>query len=320
MKTKWMILFCSVLIAYPILGASQEKYPTRPITIIQYSGPGSSADIVTKVFCEAMKKELGGNPIITKYSTGGGGSIAVGELVRSRPDGYTIGVANMGALAVVPHINPVKYDPLKDIEYHGSYMVFLLGWVVKADSPFKNVKDLVEAARKTPEKLTFGNGTPGGIMGLGVAYMEKAENVLFKNVPFSGATAEAMTALLGGHVDFIAANPPLIQQYLKSGHVRMLVSTSSIRHTDPNAPTLRELGYDFDQESFAAIGSPKGISPYIKKRLDEAVQNAVQNPEYVQTTKKMDTPIGYVSGEGYKKRVEQYYKQWGALLTSNYRY
>ena len=321
MKTKCVaIALCCFVVLWSGLVMADSKYPNRPITIIQYAGPGSSSDIVTKVLIEVMKKQLNGTPIVIKYATGGGGSVSLTELAKSKPDGYTIGVGNMGGLAVVPNIRKVKYDPLKDFVYHGSYMVFVLGWCVRSDSPYMTFKDLIEAARKNPGKIRWGNPSPGGFMGLGAAYIEKVEKVRFKNVPFSKATAEAMTALLGGHIDVMPANPPIMKRFMAPGKIRMLMSCSEIRHTDPNVPTLKELGYEFEQASYACITSPKGISANVKKRLDDAVRNAVKDPVYVKATKKMDTPIGYLPGDKFKKKVEANLKIWGDLLKQNYRF
>lgn len=315
-----IIVLCCFVVLWFGSALADDKYPDRPISIIQYAGPGSSSDIVTKVLIESLKKQLNGTPIVIKYATGGGGSIALTELAKSKPDGYTIGVGNMGGLAVVPNIRKVKYDPLKDFEFHGSYMIFVLGWCVRSDSPYKTFKDLIEAARKNPGQIRWGNPTPGGFMGLGAAYIEKVEKVRFKNVPFSKATAEAMTALLGGHIDVMPANPPIMKRFMAAGKIRMLMSISGIRHTDTTKPTLKELGYDFEQESYACITSPKGIPENVKKRLDDAVRNAVNDPDYIAATKKMDTPIGYLPGDQFKKKVESNLKVWGDLFKQNYRF
>ncbi len=155
---------------------------------------------------------------------------------------------------------------------------------------------------------------------MGVAYLEKVEKIRFKNVPFSAGGAEAMTALLGGHIDFMASNPPLIPQYLKSGHIRMLVSASNVRHSDPNAPTLRELGYDFDQTSWNVLASPKGVPAHVKKRLNDALRTSANDPNFVKVMEKVGTPLGYHSGEEFSKMVVSYHKKWGEILRDNYRY
>jgi tripartite-type tricarboxylate transporter receptor subunit TctC len=299
--------------------AEEDKYPTKPITMILVYAPGGGADASAKALVEALKKELKAQ-IVPKFLVGGGGAVGALELSKAKPDGYTIGCTTLGAMALSPHTVGVKYNPLEDFEFFGTFMQFHVGYIVKSDSPFKNLKDLVEAARQKPEQIKFANANPGGFLGLGVAYLEKVEKVLFKNVPFPSGHGEAIAALLGGHVDFYGTNPPGLIPYIRAGQARMLASTSSMRHTDPNAPSFRELGYDFDQTSWNAVGAPKGIPANIKKRLSDAMNKAVKDPQFVEVMKKIDTPIDYHDGEEYAKMVRTYHKSWGDLLKGGYRY
>ncbi|MFZ2447115.1 MAG: tripartite tricarboxylate transporter substrate binding protein [Syntrophobacteraceae bacterium] len=322
MKTKWIVLIicCLFLAAGPLSASAQEeKWPTKPITMILVYAPGGGTDASNKALIEALRKELKVQ-IIPKYVVGGAGSLGAYELSQAKPDGYTIGNTTLVAMAQAPYTTGVKYKPLEDFEYFGTFIQFTTGYMVRADSPYKTLKDLIEAARKGPETIKFGNYTPGGFMGLTPAYLEKAEKVTFKNVPFPGGAGEAMSALLGGHVDFMGSNPAGIKPYVKSGHVRMLVSGSYERHSDLTVPTLRELGYDFDQISWNALGAPKGIPPYVKKRLDDALAKAVKDPEFIKIMNNLDTPVDYHNGEEYKELITKYYKLYGEILKDGYRF
>jgi tripartite-type tricarboxylate transporter receptor subunit TctC len=321
MKSRWIIaLVCGLALVNPFSAlAQEEKWPTKPITMILVYAPGGGTDASNKALIEALKKELK-VPIIPKYVVGAAGSLGAYELSKAKPDGYTIGNTTLVAMSLVPHTVGVKFNPLEDFEFNGTFIQFTVGYMVKADSPFKTLKDLIEAARKNPETIRYGNSTPGGYLGLGAFFLEKAENIRFKVVPYPGGSNEALSALLGGHVDFMGNNPAGIKPYVKSGHARMLVSCSSMRHSDMNAPTLRELGYDFDQISWNALGMPKGVPPYIKKKVDDALAIAVKDPEFVRLMDNLDTPVDYYNGEEYKKLVVNYHKIWGDLLKGGYRY
>ena len=319
MITKWtVIFFLSMGAICSTMAQAEEKYPTKPVNFIFVYSPGGGADASTKAFLEAYKKELSAN-FVPKYVLGAGGSVGAYELSKAKPDGYTLGMTTLVAMAFMPHTQGVKFDPLKDFDFIGTFMQFNVGWMVRADSPYKTLKDLIEAARQKPGEIKFANATPGGFLGLGVQYLENKENIQFKNIPFPKGTGDANAALLGGHVDFTANNPPGIIPYLKSGQARMLVSTSPMRHCDPNAPTLKELGYDFAQVSANAIGAPKGLPGPIRKKLIDGMAKAVKDPEFIKLMNNMDVPIEYNSGDEYKEIVLKSHKAWGEIL-KGYRY
>ena len=299
--------------------AAGENYPEGPITFLLAYSPGGGTDASNKALIAELEKELK-VPIIPKYVVGAAASLCAYELSKAKPDGYTIGNTTCVAMALVPHTVGVKYDPLKDFDFLGTFIQFTVGYMVKADSPFQNLKDLIEAARKNPETIRYGNQTPGGFLGLAAAYLEKAENVRFKNVPYPGGSSKALSALLGGHVDFMANNPAGIKPYVKSEHVRMLFSASSMRHSDMSVPTLRELGYDFDQVSWNAVGAPQGLRPEVRTKLENAIAKAVKAPKFVQTMKNLDTPVDYHDGQDYTNLIKKYYKLWGDLLAGGYRF
>jgi tripartite-type tricarboxylate transporter receptor subunit TctC len=320
MKSRFIMVFVFFLVViFSVAAGAQEKYPNKPINFLLAYAPGGGTDASNKALIEAMKKELN-VPIIPKYVVGAGGSVCAYEVSKAEPDGYTIGNTTCVALALVPHTTGVNFKPLEDFDFFGTFIQFTVGYIVKADSPYKTLKDLIEAARKNPEEIKFGNSTPGAFMGLTPAYLEKAENIRFKNVPFPGGSSKALSALLGGHVDFMGNNPAGIKPYVKSKHVRMIVSGSYARHSDMTVPTLRELGYDFDQVSWNAVGGPKGMPSHVKKILSDGIAKAVKDPEFVKIMTNLDTPIDYHSGEDYQKLIIKYHKTWGDLLKDGYRF
>lgn len=316
-KSFCFLIFSLFISSFPAWG--QQEYPTKPINFILVYAPGGASDTSSKAIIEALKKVLK-VPIIPKYITGAGGSIGAHELSKARPDGYTIGNVTGVAMAFAPHINPVKYNPLKDFDYIGTYAQATVGLIVSAQSPIKSLKDLIETARKNPGQVKFANTSPGGWQGLATTYLEKVEKIRIKGVPFIGGHAEGMSALLGGHVDYMSANPAGIKPYLKSGHIRMIASCSYERHSDLSVPTLREMGYDFDAVSWIAAGAPKGLPIQIKKKLEDALAKAVNDADYVKIMKNLDTPVDYHNGEDYQKIIQKYYSIWGELLKDGYRY
>jgi tripartite-type tricarboxylate transporter receptor subunit TctC len=210
MKGKWIIFLITSLFSFSFPAWAQQEFPTKPINFILVYTPGGTSDTSSKAIIEALKKDLK-VPIIPKYVVGAGGSLGAYELTKSRADGYTIGNTTGVSMAFVPHITKVKYNPMKDFEFIGTYAQATVGMIVSVNSPFKSLKDLIEAARKNPGQIRFANTAPGGWMGLAPTYLEKVEKIRFKVVPFIGGDPEGMSALLGGHVDFMCANPAAIK-------------------------------------------------------------------------------------------------------------
>ncbi|MCX5907339.1 MAG: tripartite tricarboxylate transporter substrate-binding protein, partial [Deltaproteobacteria bacterium] len=149
-----MAVFLGMMISFS--AAIAQDYPTRPITMIVQFSPGTTTDIIARRLAEEVSKTLG-QPVVVVNKTGGGGTVGAAEIFRSKPDGYTIGCMNMPALAIIPHLQNLPYDPLKDFDHICVIQPYEYGLYVKGDAPWKSVKDLVDYTRENPGKVIYGS-------------------------------------------------------------------------------------------------------------------------------------------------------------------
>lgn len=295
---------------------SGEGYPTRPVTVyVQYSA-GGSTDLAYRQFMAVAEKYLG-QSIVVQNVEGGGGTVGLAKLATEKPDGYILGNTSLQPITITPHNQTVTYTP-EDFRYIGGWGKYLYGIAVKADSPYQTYEDFINASRKSPG-LTYSDPGPGGITTLAMQMLEKAEGGVtqWKSVPFQGG-GEATASLLGGHVDFNINNPGAVASGLQSGSIKLLASVSDSRwEIAPDAPTIRELGYDFDLTSWLAIGGPKGLPDEVVEVWSDVIQKTIADPEFIEAAKKMDLPLDWMPGDEYEDLVINMYDEFGALIEAS---
>lgn len=263
--------------------ALSEEYPTQPITMLISNAPGAGTDVCSRVLAQAASKVLG-QEIIPMNKPGGGGSVAAGILASSKPDGYTILGLTSSALTVVPQLESVSYNALKDVVPLLHFGTFHCSISVRADSPHKTFKDLIDYAHKNPGKASFGIVGVGNPPHLDIELVLMQEKVNMPVVPFGGATP-AVTALLGGHVTAIGVGASAWMPNYKAGKIKLLATTTEKRII-PDVPTLHEFGYPFYGISteYYLIAVPKGVPEGVMKKLEGAFRKAMETPEFRKTT------------------------------------
>jgi len=292
------------------LGISWGAYPDRPITLIC---PYAGGEYGIRPFAEYVEKALG-QPVIMVTKAGASATLASGILAASKPDGYTIGQITFGPLTMGPHLYNINYDPFNSFEFIIGYGKWEYGPTVKSDSPFKTLKDLVTYAKANPGKVkysTVGLATPTHF---GMVHLAKAEGIKWEVVVFKDVQG-AVTAGLGGHVQVISQTASTMIPYIKAGQARLLASFSDTRWKwVPEAPTARELGYNFDVVSWLSFGAPKGVPKDIMERLRHVFKRAMEDPELMATMDKVYMPMAYRTPEEFKKLVEVGYKENEAMI------
>jgi tripartite-type tricarboxylate transporter receptor subunit TctC len=306
-----LIAFMLVL-SFSALGAAQVSYPTKPIKIIVGYAPGGQTDVLTRTLADVMEKQ-GGASFVVDNKPGGTSGIAVSLIAKSDPDGYTLGCISDSPLVRIPHMRKVTYDPMNDVIPMIRTNVSLAGLVVKADSPFKTFKDVVEYAKKNPGKLSYSHPGSGSSPHLGMGALEVKYGIKCSAVPFKG-DAEMITATLGGHVMAGAGTTGGFGPHVKSGELRLLALFAKQRiKFFPEAPTLIELGYNVAAESNFLIIAPKGTPAPILEKFENMCSQAMQQPAYAGVADKLWTvyePI--LKGEAMKKSLledDQFYKE-----------
>jgi tripartite-type tricarboxylate transporter receptor subunit TctC len=294
--------------------AEGQDYPRRPITLLINMAAGGATDICARIIAQGATKILG-QEVVPVNRTGGGGSVATGILANSTGDGYTIMAGPSPALTNVPHLELVAYDPLKDIIPIIQYGVSRDAIIVRSDSPYNSLKDLIDFARKNPGKASCGHAGVGTTLHLVIEYLNMEEQVNITAIPFQGSTP-AITALLGGHITAVSAGPAFYP-YFKSGKVKVLAANAEKRLKDVNVPTLLELGYTNTPTSDLMIfAAPKGTAPAVVEKLEQTFRKVMGTQEY--RTLAEDTYQMYaenpLSTQNLKDVIEKIYARNGEII------
>lgn len=274
-----------------------QSFPSKPITLICPWPPGGTTDIHLRKFAEVAQKYLG-QPVLVDNKPGGGGMIGPSQMARlARPDGYTVSQLPITAYRL-PHQRPVDWDALKDFTYLIGITGYGFGVVVKADSPFKTFRDLIEYARANPGKLSYGTPGSGTSPHLIMEEIGAKAGVQLLHVPFKGM-ADSTQALMGGHV-MAQSDSTGWGRHVDAGTFRLLVTFGEQR-MKWNAPTAKELGYDVVSYSPYGIVGPKGMDPLIVKTLHDEFRKTLDDPEHLKTLQQLDQVYWYKSSEDYAR-------------------
>ena len=311
---------CIILLALVLspLDLGQEvraqEFPTQSVNMLIDRPPGAGTDVVARAMAPAASKILG-QEVIPVNKPGAGGAVAVGITATSKSDGYTVLAHTTSSLTVIPHLESVSYDPLKDVIPVVHFGTFYCGIVVRADSPFRSIKDLVDYARKNPGKASFGIVGIGNAPHLDIELVIQQEKLNMPVVPLGGGPP-ALTALLGGHVTAIGVGASAWIPSFKAGKVRVLATTTEKR-VFPDVPTLHESGYPFNNLSteYYLISAPKGTPAAVVTKLEGAFRKAMEAPEFRTTAESFyvydPNPL---SRRALKEMIESLYRKNGEII------
>lgn len=268
------------LAALPGVALAQDKYPSKLITWICPYAAGGNADNRSRQVARVMQQVLG-QTIIVDNKAGGGGNIGTDAIAKAKPDGYTIGMGNFAPLAVNHALfKKLNYDPFNDLV---PIMLIERGpliLMVRQDSPFKTVKDVVAAAKAKPGKLSYASGGIGGTHHLSGALFEHAAGIDMIHAPYKSGSAGAQD-LMGGQVDMMFEQMYAAMPSIKGGRLRALAITSKARSPlAPDVPTMGEAGFPaVEVLNWQGIVGPKGLPAEIIKTLNAAGNKALQDPD-----------------------------------------
>jgi tripartite-type tricarboxylate transporter receptor subunit TctC len=292
-------------------GLSQEVYPNRPVTLVCPWGAGGMSDTITRAFAKAAEKELG-QPIIVENKAGGGGSIGVNYVLKSKSDGYTLGVPQTSAYIIHPHMKKLPYNPLTDLIDIIAHVSNLLGLGVKLDGPWNTFGDVIAYARNNPGKFTYACAGIGTTQHICMERIAIKEGIKWTAVPFKSG-AEATVAFLGGHTDAVAQTP--IEMLPHKNKFKFLLSLGEKRWPDfPDVPNTLEKGYNFYAMAYSSIVAPKGVPEPIIKKLEAVFKEARKDPTFIEEMGKLRVEICYLSGKEYSDLWRKEYYEMGKVI------
>jgi len=278
---------------------AQEAYPTRPISIVVAFPPGGLADNTARPVASALERILK-QPVAVINKAGAAGAVGYQSAATSKPDGYTLLMA-LVSVSVLPEVDklfarPQNYtlDQLTGIARVNADPSML---VIRADAPWKTLKELVEDAKKRPGEIVF---TSSGLYGAAHIPMEmfiRAAGIKMRHLPTTGG-GPMMNATLGGHAQLVMTPVSLAAAHVKAGKLRLLAHSGSAPVAAyPEVPSFKSLGYDVEYTAWAGLVAPKATPPHVIKILRDAMREAVKSPEVVSSHAKLETPIAYMDAD-----------------------
>jgi tripartite-type tricarboxylate transporter receptor subunit TctC len=271
-----LVVLCAAVM--PVLtgtqALAQSKFPSRPINFMIPYPPGGWFDSVSRPMCDYSTKALG-QTVVPVNKPGGAGTLVLSLLKGLPPDGYNVAVGTSSAFTLPPQ-QEMNFDPEKDFTYICRTVESPLGIAVKADSPWRTLKDLVDYARTNPGKIKYGTASPRGTLGFNMIIIAKKEGIQWEMVPFAGGQL-VVNALLGGHIQAIMQGSEWIPQ-VDAGTLRLLAIAGERRWKRfPNTPCTGELGYDSTTAPVMMVG-PAGMPKEIVSLLDATFKASLSDP------------------------------------------
>lgn len=315
MKRRNLLQATSVAIALPSLAWAQDKYPSKPITWICPYAAGGNADSRSRQVAKAMSTILG-QPIIIDNKAGAGGNIGTEAIARGKSDGYTIGMGNFAPLAVNQSLfKKLNFDPFTDLVPICLIERGPLILMVRNDSPYKSVRDVVAAAKAAPGKLSYASGGIGGSHHLSGALFEHTADIDMIHAPYKSGSAGA-TDLMGGQVHMMFEQMYSAMPAIKAGRLRALAITSKTRSPlAPDIPTMAEQGYPaVEVLNWQGVIGPKGISAELIKTLNAACNKALQDPEVKEKILSQGNEIGGGTPEQFAALIKAEAPRWAKVV------
>ena len=260
--------------------ACAQNWPTKPLRLVVPFAPGGSSSIVARTLAAEMEKGLG-QPIVVENKPGGGGNVAMQEVARSDPDGYTLIIGHIGSLAVNPYMySKLPYDVDKDFAAVSLLAIVPAIYVVHADVPAKDLREFVALAKKEPGKLYYGSAGNGSAGHLAMEYLKQATGIDIVHVPYKG-TGPNLTDLVAGRTQAASAGTPPLMPHVRSGKLRVIaVGTTKRLASLPEVPTVAEQGYPgFETSQWYGLNAPAKTPAAIIQRLATEASKAAKSPK-----------------------------------------
>jgi tripartite-type tricarboxylate transporter receptor subunit TctC len=285
--------------------AMADDYPSRPIEVIVGFPPGSAVDVNIRTILPALQKILK-VPIVVDNRPGAGGAIAFNALEKSKPDGYTLGSVNYPAISGIYATGGMAFDPLEKYTFLGNMIYEPNVISVAKASPYKDLKEMVAYLKDHPSGLSYGATGVASLDGLTALAVGQTAGAKFRVVNFEGSP-DAVSALLGGHIDAMGMAVSEIVPYMQDGSMRpMGVGGDERNPLLPDVPTFKEQGFPLAVNgSSRGFIMPAGADPAIVAKLRDAIQTAAADPEYLETAKKLSQAVHFIPGDEVAATVKQ---------------
>lgn len=289
---------CAASFCLDAVAQDSSKYPEREMTLIINYGAGGNTDVAARAIGNAMA-DLLKQAVVPNNRGGAQGTLGVSSLAKQKPDGYTLGVVTFSTIAITPHLMNVDYT-VDNFDFIAGVARYRYGVAVRADSPYKSVQDLINAAKR--DKGVF-FGAPSAPNNIAMFELGRKSGGKFEQVSYKSG-AETVSALLGGHVDVIVQNPSDIVPHVKAGKMRLLASASPMRWKElPEVPTLKEQGFDVEIDSWIGLAFPKGTPAAIRERMEKVAMSAAASRQLAPILETAGVDPAALTGAEYRSKL-----------------
>ena len=289
------------------------QYPDRPLTLISGYPAGGMVDIVARTLAEGMKKRFAAGVIVVNRA-GAGGSVGMSEVVRARPDGYTIILTPLSALVIVPQVSEIAYKTPDDYEPFINVVSYYPMLAVRTESPLKTGPEFVAEAKGNPGKLRVGSPGEGTSSHLNLEELMFKAGIQVTHVPFAG-WGQSSPALLGGHIEAVVAQPGEVKPQVDGKRMRLLMVFQEKRHPlFPETPTAKELGWEVANGVWFLLAAPKGTPAPILQYLHDAARAAMEESTFREAMASRGIDVDYRPGIQLRADLWQEYKLHTEIL------
>ncbi|OCZ64626.1 LacI family transcriptional regulator [Achromobacter xylosoxidans] len=259
--------------------AHAQDYPSKPIRIIIPSTPGGGTDYIGRLMGNKLH-ELNGWSVVPENKPGAGTALGLAEAARAPAQGYDLVIGQSDNVTLIPLLMKVAYDPVKDLVPVALVATTAMVLLVSDSSPYKTLPEVIEAARKAPNTLSYGTSGTGGGVHIAMEMLQHEAGFKMQHVPYKGS-APALADLMGGHLQFAGSSISSAASLIKAGKVRALAVTSPKRNPAlPDVPTVAELGYkDFSVVTYYGVLAPAKTPAAVVARLNADFNKLLARPD-----------------------------------------
>lgn len=316
-----LLLAGAAAAALPHAAFAQERWPAKPVRMIIPFPPGQATDIYGRLFAERLGRIWGQN-VVVENRAGASSIIGMEAIKGSPPDGYTLGMASSGPLAINPSVfTRLSYDPVKDFTPISLAFVAPLVLLANNDLPARNVAELVALLKQQPGRLSYGSGGPGTSQHLACELFKLSTRTFAVHIPYRGS-GPALTDLIGGQVQFMIDSVSAALAHIQAGRVRALAVTSSTRNPSlPNVPTVAESGVpglkDFEAVGWAGLIGPVGMPAAVSQKISRDFADVLRDDAVIQRVNGSGSEVRALPGEAFARFIGAEIRKWSSAARAS---
>jgi tripartite-type tricarboxylate transporter receptor subunit TctC len=289
------------------------QYPSRPVTMLAGYPAGGLVDIVARQVAEGMRAKFPQGLVVVNRP-GAAGSVAVAEMARSQPDGYTIVLTPHSALVIAAQINNLAYKTPEDYDPFINLVAYYPLIAVRSESKYRTIQELLADAKDHPGMIRVGSPGEGTSSHLNLEELMFHAGVKMVHVPYAG-WGQSSPQLLGGHIEALVAQPGELKPMVEGRRMRALLNFTPARHAVfPDVPTAKELGWEVSNGVWYLLMAPKGTPAAVVQHLHDAARAAIEDPKFRQSMNSRGIDVDYRPGEALRADLWREYRLHTGIL------